>query len=947
MTRLRLVAVVMMALFVAVPCHAQLVIDSLDGDVTQNEVDTFISVVAATPIPTSQWSATVTHNYLADGTGGATLEGINDLYAITGDIAGLTAQHSRLLSLAIQWTDAWLIYRNDMPLGEQRVMWTGNVEPVWPPNCPTCSSPTYYESEVGDTVGHLAYTTYNILSTPSIWGDTVTDRDPNGLGATYLDRAQTYLAMLEYTMNSAFTPHFIDTNTLMIARPSTSTGYLSSFHNVNAWNVQFMLLNAYWRLAQCHVILGDNPGLAAMYGSIVQNSTDMFVQNAVPGTAPDGSAVYDWGYGNFGDVRGRLTGEQIGVHGQYDMWGLTRAYRTGYTGATAQQMQTYADTVVHEMTLRIDPDTGGATYAGYNNRCCSTQTYDYLPDGFIFLTPYNTDIYRPAANADISSGRQKNSPGLTAGILWAKHWIFAQSSPNPAPSEWVFYGPDGRLQYQADDLGNQIMDFSYAGYEAGGVALPDLPVRRTVSPSGGDDTDGIQAAIDSISALMPDANGFRGAVLLAPGTYTVSSTLQIDAGGVVVRGSGSGTDGTIISMDPNAAPFLLFSVKGSGSYETTGVSAFMTDAYVQSGALSFNVDDPSLFAVGDAVLVKRPVTQAWVALMGMDHLAGSDGTPQTWLSIGSIITTDRAITAISGNQITLDAPLSDSFDATYLSPTDGSVERFTFAGRVSQVGVEHLSVIAPAVDVDINHPQFTGLSMSAVINGWAQDLVFQDTQNTVTISGNVKQVTLDNIHVNHTVVHTGDRMTDFGVSGTQVLVNKSSSDGTGEWPYVTQGRSTGPNVLLNFRSTQQAGVSAHQRWATGLLTDNGTLPNAPNGVNGGTTGISFSDRGNHGSGQGWAMGWGVAWNVTTPFLVVEMPPGSANWCIGCVGAEESATEPGSGKPIPNGFYDSLGALVTPASLYLAQLCDRLGPQAPDAIGYSGACQANPSTVTRR
>jgi hypothetical protein len=229
--------------------------------------------------------------------------------------------------------------------------------------------------------------------------------------------------MLEFTMGNSFTPYFIDPATLLISRPSTSQGYLSSFHNVNAWNVQFMLLNAYWQLAQCHEILGDSPDLVAMYRTIVQNSTDMFVQNALPRTAPDGAAVYDWGYGNFGDVRGRLTGEQIGVHASYDIWGLARSYSTGDTAATAQQMQTYADTVVHEMTLSID-SSGAATYASYNDRCCSTQTYNYLPYGFIFLTPYNTDIYRPAANADINSRRQRSDPGLTAGILWAKHWIF-------------------------------------------------------------------------------------------------------------------------------------------------------------------------------------------------------------------------------------------------------------------------------------------------------------------------------------------------------------------------------------------------------------------------------------------------------------------------------------------------------------------------------------------
>src|SRR5579859_3347458 len=512
--------------------------------------------------------------------------------------------------------------------------------------------------------------------------------------------------------------------------------------------------------------------------------------------------------------------------------------------------------------------------------------------------------------------------------------LFAQ-----AASAWVFYGSDGNLHYKTDSLGNPIMDFSYAGYQGGGAALPNVTTKQTVGPSGGDDTAAIQAAINAVSALAPDANGFRGAVLLAAGTFNVSGTLNINTSGVVLRGSGSGSGGTVINMSSSATPFLLFALRGSGSWQTATTSASMTDVYVHSGTLSFNVDNPSLFSVGSTVLISRPVTQAWVNFMGMNDLVSSTGTAETWLGVGSTITTDRTITAINGSQLTLDAPLTDSFDSTLLNPPDGSVATYTFPGRISQVGVEHLSVIAPAVNVDITMPQYVGLSMSAVINGWAQDVVFQDTQNTVTISGNVKQVTLDNIHVKHTITHTGDRMADFGVSGTQIFLNNSSSDGTGEWPFVTQGRVTGPNAILNFESTQQAGISAHQRWATGLLADNCTLPNAPNGIDGGTTGISFSDRGNHGSGQGWAMGWGVAWNVTTPFFVVQMPPGAANWCIGCIGTEDTANEPGDGDPIANGFYDSLGTLVTPSSLYLAQLCQRLGTQAAANIGYSGVCPA--------
>jgi len=37
--------------------------------------------------------------------------------------------------------------------------------------------------------------------------------------------------------------------------------------------------------------------------------------------------------------------------------------------------------------------------------------------------------------------------------------------------------------------------------------------------------------------------------------------------------------------------------------------------------------------------------------------------------------------------------------------------------------------------------------------------------------------------------------------------------------------------------------------------------------------------------------------------------------------------------VPNGTFESVGAPVAPRSLYLAQLCERLGPQALASIGY--------------
>jgi hypothetical protein len=520
-------------------------------------------------------------------------------------------------------------------------------------------------------------------------------------------------------------------------------------------------------------------------------------------------------------------------------------------------------------------------------------------------------------------------PHFVAIFLLATSTLWAQGT-----SSWVFFGPDGRLQYTTDAQGNRIMDYSYAGYQGGGISLPAVPVQQTLSPSGVDDATAIQAAIDVVSGLDMDANGFRGAVLLTPGTFNLSATLNINASGVVLRGSGSGSDGTILNMTGD--PFLLLKIAGAGSYQTAGnPSASITDSYVPSGSMTLNVDDASAFAIGDPVLIVRPVTQAWVSFMGMDKLV-RNGQPQTWLAAGSTITTDRTVAAIDGNQITLDVPLTDSLDSTYLNPPGGSVVKYTFPGRISQVGVEHLSVIAPPLDVDISQPQYQAISISAALNAWVLDVPIQDTQNSISVSNSAKQVTLDSVVVAHTMVHSfSDAPADFSLSGTQVLANNCSVTGVGNtWPAVTSSRVTGPVVLLNFFADDR-GFDPHQRWATGLLCDGCNFPNSHTGDK---AGIAYSNRGIFGSGHGWDSGWALVWNVNSTYFLVQEPPGAHNWCIGCVGNVLTEAMPGGdGTLLPNGIYDSLGTPVTPTSLYLEQLCERLGPGALTNIGSSGSC----------
>src|SRR5262249_54915481 len=122
----------------------------------------------------------------------------------------------------------------------------------------------------------------------------------------------------------------------------------------------------------------------------------------------------------------------------------------------------------------------------------------------------------------------------------------ANAFPAEPGSRFVTGGRDGKLAYEADARGNRIPDFLPCGGRGGGEAAADVPIRVVVPPRPGDSGSRIQAAIDHVCALKPDADGFRGAVLLLAGRHEVSGSLRIATSGVVLRGQGRGRDGTVL-----------------------------------------------------------------------------------------------------------------------------------------------------------------------------------------------------------------------------------------------------------------------------------------------------------------------------------------------------------------------------------------------------------------
>src|SRR5580658_1552681 len=105
----------------------------------------------------------------------------------------------------------------------------------------------------------------------------------------------------------------------------------------------------------------------------------------------------------------------------------------------------------------------------------------------------------------------------------------SRSADDTGPySQWVRPNGDGKLAYATTPTGDHIVDFSYAGYRGGGVALPDAPVAETLAASGADDTSALNSALNRVATLAAKANTPQ-ALLLAPGTFHLSAPVNISA----------------------------------------------------------------------------------------------------------------------------------------------------------------------------------------------------------------------------------------------------------------------------------------------------------------------------------------------------------------------------------------------------------------------------------
>lgn len=516
-------------------------------------------------------------------------------------------------------------------------------------------------------------------------------------------------------------------------------------------------------------------------------------------------------------------------------------------------------------------------------------------------------------------------------------WTVLHAAPSASPvSEWVHAGATGRLEYKTDARGNRIPDFSNVGYHGGGVALPDVPVRAMVEPTDGDAGARIQAAIDEVEKLPADRAGIRGAVLLKKGRYPIAGSLHIRVGGVVLRGEGEGADGTVLVATGARQRSLIIAGRGNGkapSDEDAPVESAevhptaehhgrytVVDDYVPVGARELHLDHVDGLTVGEAIIVRRPSTAEWIHDIAMDRIppAADHRRVVQWAPGSKDLVFNRRVVSISDHAVSLDAPIVNALEQKY---GGASVTVAAEDKTIAEIGIENLRGDSEFTSPTDEKHGWILIDYSGVRDSWVRAVTaVHFGYSCVNVGKASRAVTVDHcVCLDPISQITGGRRYSFAVDGQLTLVEHCYAR-NGRHDFVMHALAAGPNVFFDCLAEEvHADSGPHHRWSAGVLYDNVTVvpPRDPAARHRGDAGINIRDRGNMGSGHGWAGANQVVWNGRAAEMIIQQPPTAQNWAIGCIAAEHSG----------NAYWESFDHPVQPASLYLAQLKDRQSPAA--------------------
>lgn len=394
-----------------------LVVDNLDQQVTANEIASFKQAI----LSQSPSDSNVDNEMLFLWTGDVALA-LNTMVDITDDL--------EILNEAVRYSSVILSGRNDPVSG--RLMYTGLREPIWPSKAASEQDSGYIGADSGFQAGLLAGTARLILQRPTLWGTTVPDGDPFGLGSTYRQRADSFLVAADLAIDCVLRLYLRSGTNRLYNPDNAAFGALGTpYENIRGlpcpWNTQSMLALGLVESASCHDTLADDPGRVTWYETVLSASMNWFRASLSP-QSTGGVNYYYWNR-----LYGATAIEDVS-HAEFDMFGPWLGVTRGLPGLSVTHLRYFTNTYLTRVSLGVDPVTG---LHGFSYRIDGTAHSPAIPNPFrTYMRNYsarlcsvNKDWYPIIANAYLACEATEDDfdlfPGLKiavwTGIMLAKH----------------------------------------------------------------------------------------------------------------------------------------------------------------------------------------------------------------------------------------------------------------------------------------------------------------------------------------------------------------------------------------------------------------------------------------------------------------------------------------------------------------------------------------------
>ena len=252
------------------------------------------------------------------------------------------------------------------------------------------------------------------------------------------------------------------------------------------------------------------------------------------------------------------------------------------------------------------------------------------------------------------------------------------------------------------------------------------------------------------------------------------------------------------------------------------------------GDFIFEVEDASPYSVGDNIIIFHPCTKEWLEAVDYggthsDEGGAEPGVDVPWEVGSQPLVFNRYITAISGNQITIDVPV---YNHLIKDLSQSYIYKYSRNNLKTNIGIENIRVDieTSGESFDENHA-WNAIDLYQIEDAWVKNSTMLHFGLSGIRTNTATRITVENCRATDPVseVVGGNRYNFQVYNASQQILFKDCYASNGRHHYMSNGTSWASGIVFYNCKSEGAFTSSegHRRWSMGMLWDNHVELNGP------------------------------------------------------------------------------------------------------------------------